>query len=93
MRQGRRVGVVYRRVLDEKENEIECTIILRGYRWRSRCAEECAKRIPTALTLQSEALVFDRVHDQVFWARPGAEGEGKSCRPLLSTSHVPALFT
>ena len=28
----------------------------------------------------------------IFWARRDAEGEGKSCRPPLSISHVPPLF-
>ena len=28
----------------------------------------------------------------IFWARRDVEGEGKSCRPLLSISHVPPLF-
>ena len=42
--------VVYRRDLDGKENENYARSFCLNFLWRSKCAKECAKRIPTVPT-------------------------------------------
>ena len=51
----------------------------------------CGSHVKLVLTRSDGADLDAGLFLDLFWARRDVEGEGKSCRPPLSISHVPPL--
>ena len=67
------------------------TVLVRPASESDCIVTDCGSHVKRVLTLSEKLTLTLAFSLFFFWARRGVEGEGKSCRPPLSISHVPPL--